>query len=337
MEEITQLLIVEVTVRSNTDWTIHLTPAFALFDEIFKSHGVDDNSEPSLAVLLSALALPFSVATPHQKPLPNTPDQSALVFFVSLLLFVDIVASTSLGNPPVLQAYHHSLLSSHRHEKCRVSLEAVVGCQNWALVAIGNISALCAWKRDSQQCGTFSVVDLVNHAAPVSQALEEGLTNLNSIGSIESQKNNGNARLLEGYYNRHASAVDHTSIANVTRIWAYAAKIYLSVTLSGWQTNSTDTQASVAGVLSLLQTIESPAQLQHLAWPICVAGCQAAPSQEHDFRRIIASVGPLGEFGTLCNALGVMEAVWKSRDARNRDFWDIASSLSILSFPALLL
>ena len=335
MEEITQLLIVEVTVRRNVDWTIHLTPALILFDEIFKSHGID-HLKPSLAVLLSALPSSFPIAMPHHKPLPNTADQSALVFFLSLLLFVDIVASTSLDTSPALQNYHHSVLSSHGEEKCRVRLEIVVGCQNWALVAIGNISALCAWKRDAKQSGNFSVVNLVKLAGPISQALEEGLTSLD-IDANRSQPMKMSTSRLEAYYSRHDRAIDCTSIANVTRIWAYAAKIYLSVCLSGWQTNSTDTQASVVKVISLLQTIESPAQLRSLSWPLCVAGCLALTSQEDEIRRIVGIKGQLGEFGTIFDALRIMEAVWSSRATVDENVWDIASSLNILGSPALLL
>ena len=335
MEEITQLLIVEVTVRRNLDWTTHLTPALVLFDELFKSHGID-RLEPSLAILLSALPSSFPIATPHHKPLPNTADQSALVFFVSLLLFVDIVASTSLGSPPALQNYHHSVLSSYGEKKSCVRLENVMGCQNWALVAIGNISALCAWKRDAKQSGNFSVVNLVKLAGPISQALEEGLSSLD-IGATRSQPAKMSASRLEAYYSRHDRALDNTSIANVTRVWAYAAKIYLSVCLSGWQTYSTDTQASVAKVLSLLQTIESPAQLRSLSWPICVAGCLALTSQEDDFRRIVGTLGQLGEFGTVFKALRIVEAIWSSRATVDGNVWDIASSLSILGSSALLL
>lgn len=334
MEEITQMLIVEVTVRKHVDWSIHLTPALVLFDEIFKSHGID-HSESSLAVLLSALPSPFPIQR-HHKPLPYTADQSALVFFVSLLLFIDIVASTSLGISPVLQSYHNSLLSSHGERKCRVRLESVVGCQNWALVAIGNISALCAWKRDAKRSGKFSVVNLVNLAGPISRALEEGLMSL-EIASTCSQPKKTSPSRLEGYYSRHDRAINDTSIANVTRIWAYAAKIYLSVSLSGWQTNCTDTQASIAKALSLLQAIESPAQLRNLSWPISIAGCLALPSQEDDFRRIVEMIGPFGEFGTALNALHILEAVWSSRDTINGNVWDIASCLSVLGSSALLL
>lgn len=335
MEEITQLLIVEITVRREVEWSIHLTPALALFDEIFKDHGMD-RSEPSLATLVSSLPVSFPVTIPHHKPLPNTADQSALVFFVSLLLFVDIVASTSLGTPPALQSYHRYILSSRAGGNCAVQLDAIVGCHNWALAAIGDVSALCAWKCDAKQTGNFSVIDLVDLAKPISQALEEGLRSLDNDAAIFQQRN-GRTSWLQGYYSRHDRATEPTCIADVTRIWAYAAKIYLAVSLSGWQARSAEVQACVANVLRLLQTIESPAQLRSLSWPICVAGCLALPSQEHDFRSVVGIMGQLGEFGTIYTALRIMEAVWKARDTIDGSAWDVASCLSILGSSALLL
>ena len=336
MEEITQLLVVEVTVRRNGDWQMHLKPALVLFDEIFQSHGLN-HSGPCLATLLSALPSPFPTGTPQHKPLPYTADQSALAFFVSLLLFVDIVASTALSDSPALQRYHASLLSSHSGDDCRAQLEKVVGCHNWPLVAIGNISALCAWKCDAKQRGSFSVVRLLEHADPISQALEDGLTGLDTGATrVQQFRTKTSTSPLEAYYSRHDSAINSTSISNVTRLWAHAAKLYLSVCLSGWQTNSTDTQTSVAEVLRLLQTIESPTQLRSLSWPICVAGCLASTRQEDDFRRIIGTIGQLGAFGTLSTTLRIMEAVWSSRATIDRDTWDIVSCLSILGSPALL-
>lgn len=334
MQEVTQLLIVEITVQRDANWNIHLTPALILFNEIFEVRGTD-RSEPSLATVLSALPSLSPVAAPYHKPLPYTADQLALMFFVSLILFIDIVASTSLGMPPALQSFHNSLLSISVTKKCYVQFEAIVGCQNWALVAIGNISALSAWKRDTKRSGSFSVVSLVNHAMPISQALEEGLTNLN-IAMASTQPRKTSTRWLDGYYSQHGRTINHTAIANITRIWVHTAKIYLFVTLSGWQPNSTDIQANVARVLGLLQAIEPPAQLRSLSWPIAVAGCLALSSQEDDFRRIFGSMGRLSEFGTVLEALHVMEAVWESREVIDGDVWDLASCLSILGSPVLL-
>ncbi|KAK8075373.1 hypothetical protein PG997_010036 [Apiospora hydei] len=334
MGSITQLLVVEVTIRREVDWAVHLTPALTLFDEVFKTHGAQHSGTPSLAAILSELA-PVScpMPEPEQGLVLTTEDQSAFVFYSALLLFYDIVASTVLGQAPVLQKYHSTLLSTPSEERFPVQLESLVGCQNWALVAIGRISTLCAWKRDAKQSGKFSVFDFVSLAKPISQALDSGLASLDA-SSPDQHPTVGSRR--RGYYRRHDRAVDGTPLGIVTRIWAHAAKVYLSVTLSGWQPNSAEIQHSVAEVLSLLQTIESPAQLQSLTWPMCIAGCLALQHQEQEFRTIVEDLGELAEFGTILSALRTMEAVWRTRGNVDRDAWDIASSLSILGSPPLL-
>jgi C6 transcription factor Pro1 len=336
MEEITQLLILDVTVRRDVNWSMHLTPALSLIDEVFKDHGMV-HSKPDLDVLLGELPpLPLPPTTPHQKPLPNTADQSALVFFTSLLLLVDIVASTTLGKSPSLQSYHGSLLTPQEDGKCSLRLESVIGCQNWVIICVGEISALCGWKSEVTQNGTFSVVDLVRRAECISLALEKGLESLNT-STLSPNLGTTTSSRLEAYYTRHDKGIDSASTATATRVWAHAAKLYLAVTLSGWQTNCAEVQESVERVLCLLQTIESPARLRSLSWPLCIAGCLALPDQEEEFRMFVRDMGELRDFGTLAHAMRIMEAVWASRYTVDRTACDIAAFLGILGPPALLI
>ena len=141
---------------------------------------------------------------------------------------------------------------------------------------------------------------------------------------------------LKVYYSRHDKVIDSIFIANVTRIWIYAVKINLSVCFSKWQTNSTDIQVSVVKVLSLLQSIESFAQLRSFFWPICVTGYLALKSQKEDFRRIVGIMSQLSEFDTIFNALRIMKAVWSSRVTVDDNICEIDSCLGILGSPALL-
>ena len=337
MGMIAQLVVVETTIRRDVDWAVNLTPALTLFDEILKHHGVQQDREPSLAAVLDALA-----PVPSFTPLPEQPergiiwtteDQSSFVFYSALLLFYDIVASTALGNAPALQRYHCTLLSTPSEERFPVRLESLVGCQNWALVTIGRISTLCAWKRDAKQSGHFSAFKFVNLARPISEALESGLAGLD--GSRSQSRVSASGR-RKGYYRRYDRAVDGTPLETVTRIWAHAGKLYLSVTLSGWQPNCEEVQHSVTEILRLLQTIESPAQLQSLTWPMCVAGCLALPHQDQDFRTIVEDIGALAQLGTSLSALRIMEAAWGARGTVDRDSWDIASALNVLGSPSLL-
>lgn len=153
--EIIQLLIVEMTVCMNVDWTIHPTPALALFKDIFEHHGMS-SSQPNLETLLGRLSPPLSAMT-RNKPLPNTADQSALIFFMAILLFVDIISSTALDEPPRLQGYLLYLLSSSPTGEIPIPLDAFVGCQSWCLLAISDISALHTWKNAAKRARNLSV------------------------------------------------------------------------------------------------------------------------------------------------------------------------------------
>lgn len=328
--EIVQLLIVEVTVRRNVDWNIHLTPALAIFEDIFKYHG-SLSTQPNLEYLLNQFPPPFAITVAHNKPLPNTADQSALLFFMAILLFVDVISSTSFDRPPRLQSFHAHLLSSTHANEAPIKLEAYIGCQNWVLLAISDISTLGAWKKNAKSAGNLSVINLVNRAGPISQTLEQGLVKLDA-----SLANNTAGPLNNTYTRFEDLTTNRSSIATATRIWAHAAYIYLSVVLSGWQPSSPDIQNNVTKVLNLLQDIKAPAQLRSLAWPLCIAGCLALPYQEELVRAIIKSMGELKMFGSIGVVEDIVEEVWRKRDMVEGDNWDVAACLRIFGSPALL-
>ncbi|KUJ11337.1 uncharacterized protein LY89DRAFT_689209, partial [Mollisia scopiformis] len=333
--EIIQLLIVEVMVRRDVDWNVHLTPALSLFEGIFEFHGTLA-SQPNLKILLRRLhPPPFATEFPVDKPLPNTAGQSALLFFTAILLFVDIISSTALDQPPRLEASHRHLLSSSQTDETLLALEGFVGCQNWVFIAISDISALSSWKKNAKCTQTLSVIDLANRAEPISKALEMGLKDL-FANAISMKSKNGIATRLASYYSQPTGGDGDSSIAAMTRIWAHAARLYLSVVISGWQPAFPDVQTSVEKILDLFEMIKSPGQLRSLSWPLCVAGCLALPFQEQAFRDIIQSMGELRVFGTVSQAQSIMEAVWRARGTFITESWDIAECLRILGSPALL-
>lgn len=332
--EILQLLIVDVMVCRSVDWNIHLTPALGIFEDIFK-HQSTLSSQPNLEALLRQMPVPFPAIS--TKPIPSTADQSASLFFMATILFIDVISSTALERAPRLQSYHPNLLRNDSKVGIRISLEDFFGCQNWVLLCITHISTLDAWKKNARRAGTLSVVELVNKSRHISEALDHGLHQLDRDTGCTNLPTVSASR-LDAYYTRLTQgATDHASIAMITRIWAHAAKIYLSVILSGWQPASLDIRDSVSSILALLEGIKSPAQLRSLVWPLCVAGCLALPQQEQDLRNIVHSMGELGIFGTIKVAQSIMEAVWASRDTLDRHIWDIAACLKILGSPVLLL
>jgi hypothetical protein len=325
MGEIVQLLIMELTVRRN-DWTIHLTPALVLFEEIFKYHGYL-SGELNIDNFFKRIS---PSTTEHNKPAPSTVAQSSALFFIALLLHVDIVSSTALNQQPRLHSYHDKLLCDEKS----ISLERFVGCQNWALLSISDISSLSAWKRTSKQAGSFSVIDLVNRGAPILTALDTGIKYLqtNTTSTPPSVDH------LDGYYAHiECTSGSQTSILTATLIWAHAAKLYLSIVLSSWQPLNADVRRTVATLLQLLQSIDSPARLNALAWPLCVCGCLAAREQEDLVRAMVSRMGSLGEFGASKEALRIAERVWEGREEWKGEEWDLAEGLNVMGRPSLLI
>ena len=94
---------------------------------------------------------------------------------------------------------------------------------------------------------------------------------------------------------------------------------------------------SVASALHLFGGLSSPAHVRTLAWPLCVAGCMATADQEQDFRDVVWTMGPLQAFGTVGEALRVMELVWRMKDHRGRETWGLADCFGILGSKVLLM
>jgi hypothetical protein len=271
-------------------------------------------------------------------PLPRTADRSAFTFFTTVLLYIDILASTSLDRPPQLSAYHPSLLNSPTADT-QIRLETVFGAQTFVFLALAATSSLSAWKKASKSAGTLSVPDLVQRASSISAALQTGLARLDA-GSArrEPSPGIGPGGFFKGYYARLENrSADHADIEHATRLWACAARIYLAVVVSGWQPANAGVRADVARGLELLRAVEEPAKIRAAAWPLCVVGCMAEVGQEQDVREVVGRMGNLKEFGTVGQVLRIVEAVWSARMSVDRDSWDVAACLGILGSPALLI
>jgi hypothetical protein len=109
----------------------------------------------------------------------------------------------------------------------------------------------------------------------------------------------------------------------VTRVWAHAALLYLSVVVSGWQPSNAEVRSNVGWIIELLTSeISPPETLRTMAWPFCVAGCLAEAAQERQFRAMVNALQPPSVFGTVRKALAIMENVWLDRgvvDSMSRD------------------
>ncbi|KAJ9150346.1 Transcriptional regulatory protein pro1 [Pleurostoma richardsiae] len=354
LESIIQMLCFDVASAQTGHWQMHLDAATELFGQIMQSHGqgADGFCWHGVLMQLSGMGIPpfLDLVGKH----PWNSDQSALRFFASYLLYIDVVASTVLEQPPHLQRFHSILLMVRDSEaSCappgqigpHLQLDEFVGMQNWVIVLLGRISELQAWKKEMKKSGSLSMVHLVSRATQIEAELRSHVEAaepqiISGFASTPSEPPHfaglGPLDLVSQYH--YHPFLSPRGLTWITRIWAQAALTYLSVVVSGWQPGSVEIRESVLTTIGLLSSLPSAACLRATIWPFCLTGCLAAPDQEHIFRDMVTNMGALAVFGTVKEALAIMEHVWSNRTQIEElgGEWDLAMTLTSLGRLSLL-
>lgn len=369
LTSIMQVQRFDINVLSFHNSRTHLNAAVALFLQLLGSGGgsadaVEEHSAAEPAVVASSFnavmshlgppslqppcALPAAVAAAATAAplsvhaLPSA-EQAAFRFSSTLLILDDIIASTVLQEEPRLYQYHRSLLHGTNADSTAdspITMEAVMGCQNWVMLQLGEIAVLDAWKQRCKRAANLDVMQLVHRAAAIKDTLETHLTRLETGPGSAMIEGNCSSSLLDfftGDTGQQPHTRTHTSQRQcqrqsqsqsplVTRVWAHAALIYLLVVVSGWQPASTDVRYHVGRIIELLACPASPpALLRTMVWPFCVAGCLAEPAREAQLRGMVEALQPPRVFGTVRKALEIMENVWRNRDTQDAASRDLGS------------
>ncbi len=353
MASIVQLLCFDVAISSTGgSWPMHLEAAVVLFGQIMAHHGRSPaDGTPSWYLVLHQLGPVTHLGGPTRTR-PHFPDQAALRFYTAVLLFFDVIASTSLCQPPRLSEYHPHLLvlpscgdlptvtavGPDDDQYPLFELDEFVGIQNWVVLALAQISTLAAWKRDATAAKKLSVVELVARARPIEQVLCHRLASELEGGAGCAAAAAAALRpvVAGGLF---PEPVPPQYSGALSLVWGHATLLYLHVVVNGWQPEADPVRKSVDAVLEALKTLPLAACLRVAAWPFCVAGCLARRDQEDEFRALVVRIGGLEMFGSIKEGLNTMEAVWVRRDtieASGGD-WDFGMCFNVLGHGAFLI
>jgi C6 transcription factor Pro1 len=320
MTSIMQVHRFEITILSFANWQTHLNAVVGLFRQLL-------DSDSSFSTIMNRLDPPVILPVQNAR-LPNA-EQAAFRFSSTLVIWDDIIASTILQKQPRLYNHHHSLLCSDIEGiDPPINIETVFGVKNWALLRIGEIAFLDAWKLECKKAGSLDVMKLAHRATTIKESLIVHLTELENkpINKIVSSLD------IFTPSNLHSS---HRSL--ITVVWAHAALLYLFIVTSGWQPANDDVRYHVSRIVKLLSCPDfPPALLRTVVWPCCVAGCLAEPTQETQFRQMIERLKPSNLFGNVYKALEVMENAWKNRttgEVADRDLATCFRNLEDLTLP----
>ncbi|KAH8166979.1 hypothetical protein CIB48_g1272 [Xylaria polymorpha] len=319
MQSVIQLLEFEVATASTANWQVHHDAAVVLFDQLMTHHATTTPTTAATSPwssIMERIGFPFRRIQLGTGKIILTSDQSAYQFYTAYLLWIDIIAATGSGSAPRLQKYQAELLDG---ERPRISLGEYVGCHSWAMLAIAEVAGLAAWKRGQQSSGTLSMVHLVRKACEIEGRLRQRMETLaaewagDRASNIYDPSAHHPVTPYAGFHEmvaaRQSPAVDlHT------RIWAQATVTYLHVIASGLQPTLPEICASVEETIRLLRALPSPLAVRTLVWPFAVTGCLALPEQESFFVDLVNDMGAMQVFGTVREALSIMQAVWQHKD-----------------------
>lgn len=320
MTTIMQLHRFEDTVLCFEDWEMHLSAVVSLFKQLLDMHS-------SFSAITNFLGPPVALPI-HNTQIQNA-EQAAFHFTSALVVLDDIIASTTLQKQSKLYNYHRYLLfNGTRDSDGPVNIEAVFGIKNWVLLQIGEIAALDAWRRECKRIGNLDVLELAQRATSIKSSLTSHLTELKSQppNDIVSP---WDLPLPSGLVPSHRSLI--------TRVWAHAALVYLSIVTSGWQPANDDVRYLFNQIVELLRyQVLLPVLLRTAVWPFCVAGCLAEPNQEIHFHQMVKLLKPPSFFGKIHKAFQIIQSAWNSRRMADTASSDLAACFRSLGDLVLL-
>ncbi|KAI0203545.1 fungal-specific transcription factor domain-containing protein [Astrocystis sublimbata] len=354
MQSVIQLLEFEIANQASTsNWQVHHDAAVVLFDQVLTNHvttadgSVQIKTDTPWMHIMERIGYPFQRIPIGADKRVLTSDQSAWRFYTAYLVWVDIIAATATGDVPRLRKYHAELLHG---EKPRISLAEYVGCHSWAMLELTEVAGLAAWKRAQQSSGSLSMMDLVRRACAIDTRLRQKMETLDlSHGDRASNIYDPSAHHpvtpYAGFVEMGGGAMpgfngmQQSPAADLhTRIWAQATITYLHVIALGLQPTLPEIRVSVEATIELLRALASPLAVRTLVWPFAVTGCLALPEQEPFFVELVTSMGAFQVFGTVKEALNIMQNVWQHRNTGCIDpqMWDLATCFSLLGHCSLL-
>ncbi|KAG0647218.1 Pestheic acid cluster transcriptional regulator 3 [Hyphodiscus hymeniophilus] len=226
----------------------------------------------------------------------------ALIFFSRVLEWYSTLSGATTGTQSFIQtsgAFGGSAcIPSHK----------LMGCEDWVLFGIMNITELGHWKDSMQAKKRLSVRDLAARAGRIEDLLENGLKKIST----------GADGILDHDLLSRESKFDKFC---VTSVFVYAALIYLHVIVSGAYPDLPEIQSNVSLARDVFRRMEGSDLVRNLSWPLCIIGCMTNGDQEQFFRGIALSsnVGRF-PFGSSAHVLNIMEECWRLRRSTDQAF-----------------
>lgn len=314
-------------IMSAETWNLHLDPAIAQLGSILQSSIAHGTS--SWAKVLNTLRM---CASESMYPIWSA-DQAAFRFSVGSLLVDDILASVSLETAPKLEPCWVDILGDNLSapNPVNVNLEDLVGCQNWAMQGIGQVSSLAAWKKEMIRDGMLQRSEIKFRGSIIENRIRERLVVF--METIPVNEPEASSFAIDTFTNKEIRKYSPT----ITLIWAHTALLFLQVAVTGWSPSDYQVRESIAKLVNLFSELsDAPTVLHTLAFPLALAGCLSTGPNEGRFQTIIKRMGALASLGAMKSMVKIVENAWRNQDHVVAESQTMAACLNSLGYPVLL-
>jgi C6 transcription factor Pro1 len=226
-------------------------------------------------------------------------------FFTGVITWYDVLSCASTGLAPFSNV---SVID--RRVSPQIHFDKIMGCDNAVMRLILEIATLGEWKSLSEANGALDTWELRHRAADIEERLRKSVVT--------------DSEIIDGYMTINVSRINtntslvtrNSAVKIVTRIFASAAYVYLSVITSEPYPNTPEIREGVSRTMAALDELEDKDLVQNLLWPVCIAGCMSMPEHETYWRELVSNVsGERWSFGYPSKVLEIMEECWALRKA----------------------
>ncbi|KAL0937102.1 uncharacterized protein CTRU02_206833 [Colletotrichum truncatum] len=282
---------------------------FLISFEIFQ--GGTSKWEPHLNALVSVAsqidlgtASVIDVHSPGAEPGLTRMINAATRFHMAQLLWFELTSCVATGKAPKLPYREWLDLED-------LDMSCVMGSQNWAMLALGDVAVL------ETQLREMSPGILAQQVSGIMHRLRHGIEDLNKY--------------------------DHESPAAivcqaVTRVYATAIFVQLQTLSATDDEFEKEVFEAVEEVIDAIQRVPKGISLRGVTWPLCVAGAPAKDEQQPFFRSLLEEILEISGTGfTNCGTvLEILKESWKHQDGHRHDRHAAKSAMERLGISALL-
>lgn len=223
---------------------------------------------------------------------PKEYEQKSIFRFMGgVTIWLDLISSITSGNSPTLLEYHPHALSPSSH----IKLENIMGCHNWVALQIGRVSALHERKMLHIHNNCPNTTEYASEVDDIRTELQRGLTEM-CLGALKLDQSRPMA----------------FSFAFITRMFAFAAGIYLHLVLDGFEQDSELLNLYKSEAMMVLRG-QVPGELMHtIIFPLYILGSVAAPEDQGFFRYVFSTMPVLDpSLEHRSKILPLLEKVWQ--------------------------